>query len=1002
MKVNQKSLRLGVAFALVSTVGITSAEIIKQELSKPIIAVEETTTESPEKIKYKKEVQEFSKTMRPVVAKYGVTDEKLDELANKWADKQWYSYGFYEEQQKSFIEFIIDSTTYNYIVKSVDKAIDIVQNANYLDTAHKEKWIAEMKENKEDQTENYPYHSDPYSRNRYYQEDRKNLLTNYPTILENTIQYVKEHLINYNTAKLYNHELDHIFGYAEMKEEQEINQDSSLSDQQRKQLLAKIDDILEVKYVLGGDRVPFETINDIILEIRQVHTNANGSEYEEPFSEEKVEKYIDRTVKEKTESKVKELSLNIKTQFEEYGNSQKTKALEEGISEEDFSSILKSSSEKASKNARYYYRMNKEAELKYILRDAKNELQDRIQSLKAKNKVKEALTSYVNSKKQELEKYGVSNEKINEVITRSIDGFSFDIRRGQKFEEAVENLTNESKKHFDSQIEPFKNKYVFKERLKEYAYSQKKELLKFGVTDEILNTELNTLISKLEHYKNWYSDSEEQLNEATKFFDYNMTPFKAKYEFKEFALLKQKEVEKYGINTEKNNTLISEIIEKLEVGPGRSEKKEEYFKRVFKVAKENYFRRVLEEVVKGKIFEFKKQQIEIVSSDTRYTESELESEISIIKNSFNNRVGNLDLYFIQDYLEELFKMPNLSLQELIDKVVIYTQNQLSKVYYSAPVSKNKFTINNVALNEKLEINQDNSLSISEKLALQLKVDLLAEKAIKKVNQLSLRNPSTDTKPRAMSEEELAVFIEQIQNIHNAKVVNNANEVFKPKEEKIEKPLLEKPAPTQPVDNGGTITEKPSVLPELKPVQPTETTSTIELKPVASKEKEEKTTEVVSNKVETTKENEETTKEVVSRNKWEKKGNHWYYVDNDGKAVSKQWIGSYYIKADKTMAENEWIYDANYNSWFYFDENGHYVENTWKDQYYLKSGGYMAKNEWIFDSSYNSWYYLNEDGSYARNQWIQSNGKWYYVLSNGKMAKNTVIDGYKLNANGEWV
>ena len=1006
MKVNHKSLKLGVAFALVSTVGITSAEIIKHELSKPIIAVEETTktiaTESPEKIKYKKEVQEFSKTMRPVVAKYGVTDEKLDELANKWADKQWYSYGFYEEQQKSFIEFIIDSTTYNYIVKSVDKAIDIVQNANYLDTAHKEKWIAEMKENKEDQTENYPYHSDSYSRNRYYQEDRKNLLTNYPTILENTIQYVKEHLINYNTAKLYNHELDHIFGYAEMKEEQEINQDSSLSDQQKKQLLEKIDNILEVKYVLGGDRIPFETINDIILEIRQVHTNANGGEYEEPFSKEKVEKYIDRIVKEKTESKVKELSLNIKTQFEEYGNGQKTKALEEGISEEAFSIILKSSSEKASKNARYYYRMNKEAELKYILRDAKNEFQDRIQSLKAKNKVKEALTSYVNSKKQELEKYGVSNEKINEIITRSVDGFSFDIRRGQKFEEAVENLTNESKKFFDSQIEPFKNKYVFKEKLKEYAYSQKKELLKFGVTDEILNTKLNTLISNLEHYKNWYSDSEEQLNEVTKFFDYNMTPFKAKYEFKEFALSKQKEVEKYGINTEKNNTLISEIIEKLEVNSKRSEKKEEYFNRIFKSAKENYFRRVLEEVIKEKILEFQKQQIELVSSDTRYTESELEFEISVIKNSFKNRVGNLDLHFIQDYFEELFKTPNLSLQELIDKVVSYTQNQLSKVYYSAPVSKNKFTINNVALNEKLEINQDNSLSISEKLALQLKVDLLAEKAINKINQLNLRAPNKDIKPRAMTAEELAVFIEQIQNIHNAKVVNNANEVFKPKEEKIEKPLLEKPASSQPVDNGGTITEKPSVLPELKPVQPTETTSTVELKPVVSKEKEEKTTEVVSNKVETTKENEETTKEVVSRNKWEKKGNHWYYVDNDGKAVSKQWIGSYYIKADRTMAENEWIYDAKYNSWFYLDENGRYVENTWKDQYYLKSGGYMAKNEWIFDSLYNSWYYLNEDGSYARNQWIQSNGKWYYVLSNGKVAKNTVIDGYQLNENGEWI
>ena len=354
---------------------------------------------------------------------------------------------------------------------------------------------------------------------------------------------------------------------------------------------------------------------------------------------------------------------------------------------------------------------------------------------------------------------------------------------------------------------------------------------------------------------------------------------------------------------------------------------------------------------------------------------------------------------IDSHIEELKSMP---FEKVIGEIIKDIKIRLGKVYYPAPVTKNKFTINNVAFNEKLEINQDNSLSMSEKLALQLQVDELVEVITRKIDELNLTSPNKDTKPRAMTAEELAVFIEQIQNIHNTKVVNNANEGFKPKEEKIEKPLLEKTAPTQPVGNGGTITEKPSVLPELKPVQPTETTSTIELKPVASKEKEEKTTEVVSNKVETTKENEETTKEVVSRNKWEKKGNHWYYVDNDGKAVSKQWIGSYYIKADKTMAENEWIYDANYNSWFYLDENGHYVENTWKDQYYLKTGGYMAKNEWIFDSSYNSWYYLNEDGSYARNQWIQSNGKWYYVLSNGKMAKNTVIDGYQLNENGEWV
>ena len=143
MKVNHKSLKLGVAFALVSTVGITSAEIIKHELSKPIIAVEETTTttESPEKIKYKKEVQEFSKTMRPVVAKYGVTDEKLDELVNKWVEKriyQGYRDEFNDETKKTFIEYIMNVTVYNLIVKSVDKAIDIVKKANYFDENIKE------------------------------------------------------------------------------------------------------------------------------------------------------------------------------------------------------------------------------------------------------------------------------------------------------------------------------------------------------------------------------------------------------------------------------------------------------------------------------------------------------------------------------------------------------------------------------------------------------------------------------------------------------------------------------------------------------------------------------------------------------------------------------------------------------------------------------------------------------------------------------------------------
>lgn len=428
---------------------------------------------------------------------------------------------------------------------------------------------------------------------------------------------------------------------------------------------------------------------------------------------------------------------------------------------------------------------------------------------------------------------------------------------------------------------------------------------------------------------------------------------------------------------------MNEVLEDLNTEIRYGEKFDTYLERILNNAKEHYHQKILIKIIRLNIEQLKREQENIILADDRYTEPEKKRIILELGRSYNWMP-----YFDRIIDSHIEKLKSTPFEKVIGEIIKDIKIRLGKVYYPAPVTKNKFTINNVAFNEKLEINQDNSLSMSEKLALQLQVDELVEVITRKIDELNLTSPNKDTKPRAMTAEELSVFIEQIQNIHNAKVVNNANEGFKPKEEKIEKPLLEKPAPTQPVDNGGTITEKPSVLPELKPV--------------VSTEKEEKTTEVISNKVQATKENEETTKEVVSRNKWEKKGNHWYYVDNDGKAVSKQWIGSYYIKADKTMAENEWIYDAKYNSWFYLDENGRYVENTWKDQYYLKSGGYMAKNEWIFDSSYNSWYYLNEDGSYARNQWIQSNGKWYYVLSNGKMAKNTVIDGYQLNENGEWV
>lgn len=936
MKVNHKSLKLGVAFALVSTVGITSAEIIKHELSKPIIAVEETTTESPEKIKYKKEVQEFSKTMRPVVAKYGITNEKLDELVDKWIAKriyQGYRDEFNDENKKTFIEYIMNATVYNLIVKSVDKAIDIVKKADYFDENIKEKWISNMKEYKEDQTEDTSFQYGYYTRARYYETDRQELIQNYPQIFENVINNIKDERLKSHISIPPFTGVSNFVAFSQMLEEKEILQDKSLNEDQKNKLLDRMDDILENRDISTYDKgnITYEALDNLIQLIRGIHTSENKSEISEQFSEEKARDFIRKIEREKFETKVDKLKVKTKELLELERIKLTEDALKEGIDNEKIKEYLETSFIEATRNINYHYGMNFNEESKSLLDTTVNNFKNKVKALKMEIKVRELLNSYLTEKKQELEKYEISENNVSKIINDIVGRYRYYEEFSETFDDVVERVFKDSKKEFNDRLIPFKNKYIIKERLKEYTLSKKQELIKENITDEF------------------------------------------------------------------NNNAVNEVLEDLNTEIRYGEKFDTYLERILNNAKEHYHQKILIKIIRLNIEQLKREQENIILADDRYTEPEKKRIILELGRSYN-WAPYFD-HIIDSHIEELKSMP---FEKVIGEIIKDIKIRLGKVYYPAPVTKNKFIINNVGFNEKLEINQDNSLSMSEKLALQLQVDELVEVITRKIDELNLASPNKETKPRSMTTEELAVFIEQIQNIHNAKVVNNANEGFKPKEEKIEKSLLEKPAPTQPIDNGATITEKPSVLPELKLVQPTETTSMIELKPVVSTEKEEKTTEVVSNKVETTKENEETTKEVVSRNKWEKKGNRWYYVDNDGKAVSKQWIGSYYIKADKTMAENEWIYDANYNSWFYFDENGHYVENTWKDQYYLKSGGYMAKNEWIFDSSYNSWYYLNEDGSYARNQWIQSNGKWYYVLSNGKMAKNTVIDGYQLNENGEWV
>ena len=146
---------------------------------------------------------------------------------------------------------------------------------------------------------------------------------------------------------------------------------------------------------------------------------------------------------------------------------------------------------------------------------------------------------------------------------------------------------------------------------------------------------------------------------------------------------------------------------------------------------------------------------------------------------------------------------------------------------------------------------------------------------------------------------------------------------------------------------------------------------------------------------------------VFRGDWKKIGGVWYAFHDNGVMYSHEWSGSYFLKDSGAMADNEWVFDRNYNSWFYIKPGGTYASRQWKGDYYLKAGGYMAKSEFIYDPNYKATYYLKEDGTYVKNQWLQIKGKWYHFRKYGELDTNKWIGSYYVKADGmmaenEWI
>ena len=73
----------------------------------------------------------------------------------------------------------------------------------------------------------------------------------------------------------------------------------------------------------------------------------------------------------------------------------------------------------------------------------------------------------------------------------------------------------------------------------------------------------------------------------------------------------------------------------------------------------------------------------------------------------------------------------------------------------------------------------------------------------------------------------------------------------------------------------------------------------------------------------------------------------------------------------------------------------------KGEWYFLNGSGAMETGWLLDQD--KWYYLESSGAMKASQWFEVDGKWYYVNDSGELLVNTTTpDGYKVNANGEWV
>ncbi|KEQ40081.1 hypothetical protein SK642_1339 [Streptococcus mitis] len=136
--------------------------------------------------------------------------------------------------------------------------------------------------------------------------------------------------------------------------------------------------------------------------------------------------------------------------------------------------------------------------------------------------------------------------------------------------------------------------------------------------------------------------------------------------------------------------------------------------------------------------------------------------------------------------------------------------------------------------------------------------------------------------------------------------------------------------------------------------------------------------------------------------WIKEDNRWWYKHADGSYTANDWEqikGIWYHFDQSGWMQTGWIQDK--GTWYYLNKSGAMATGWLQENgrwYYLNNSGTM-KTGWVKDND--TWYYLDNSGA-MKTGWFTVSGKWYYAYSSGALAVDTTVDGYTVNANGEWV